>query len=343
LARERLLERFGETANDWITAERTSMACMLLPASGAELRRVADLAGRAVTAADKTSDAGNPYVRFVKGLAEYREGRHVESLSWLQDSATRLPNRPGPRLVLAMALFRSGSTKEARRTFAAAVRDYDWNDTAPAFRADPSVVWVSHILRREAEALILPNLSAFLRGEYRPQDNDERLALLGVCQSEGRFGAAAGLYADAFAVDTHLADELADECLRRTRAPEHPGNTLEVFNAACRYHAARCAALAGSGLGSDGARLSDADRTRWRRQAREWLQLDLSAWAKLLDSDSQVSQDLAKRMLEQWQVDPDLAGLRDPKALEEFSLEERTECLTLWSAVAASLKSKTMP
>jgi serine/threonine-protein kinase len=38
------------------------------------------------------------------------------------------------------------------------------------------------VLRREAEALILPNLPACLRGDYQPQDNDERLALVGVCQ-----------------------------------------------------------------------------------------------------------------------------------------------------------------
>ncbi len=342
-ARKRLLERFGETANNWITAERASMACLLLPASGDELRRAAELADRAVADADKTPDAGNPYVRFVKGLGEFRRGRHAEALAWLQDSAARLPNRPGPRLAVAMALFQSGSATEARQTLAIAVRDYDWNDSAPASRADPSVVWVSHILRREAETMIVPDLPAFLRGEYKPQDNDERLALLGVCQADGRFGAAARLYADAFAADPHLPGDLATECLRRIRAPEHPGNLLEVFNAACRYHAARCAALAGSGLGSDGAQLNDVDRTRWRRQARQWLLADLSVWAKMLESDSQVSRDLAKRIFEHWRVDPDLAGLRDPRALEALPPDERKECLKLWNEVAASLTSQKSP
>jgi eukaryotic-like serine/threonine-protein kinase len=60
LARERLLKRFGETANHWITAERTSQACLLLPASGDELRRAAELADRAVAAAAESRDAGNP-------------------------------------------------------------------------------------------------------------------------------------------------------------------------------------------------------------------------------------------------------------------------------------------
>ena len=185
--------------------------------------------------------------------------------------------------------------------------------------------------------MILPNLPAFLQGEYQPQDNDERLALLGVCQSEGRCGAAARLYADAFAADPHLADDLTTECLRRIRGAEHTRDAVEVFNTACRCHAARCAALAGCGLGSDGAKLDDAERTRWRRQACEWLRADHAAWAKMLDSDSQAARDLAKRMLQHWQVDPDLAGLRDPGSLEALSPDERKDCVALWKEVAAVL------
>ena len=340
LARERLLKRFGETAKDWITAERTSQACLLLPASGNELRRAAELADRAVAAAAESTEPGNPYVRFVKGLAEYRRGRHAEAVPWLQDAATDLPNRPGPRLVLAMAQFQSGSAEEARQSLAVAVRDYNWNESSPATRSDPPVVWVSHVFRREAEGMILPNIPAFLRGEYQPHDNDERIALLGICLSERRCGAAARLYADAFAADPHLADDLTTQCLFRSRAPEHPDKPIEVFNAACRYHAARCAAQAGCGLGRDGAQLDDAERTLWRRQARKWLQADLAAWAKMLDSDSLAVHDLAKKMLEHWQADPDLAGLRDPAALEALSPDERNDCLALWNEVAARLRPR---
>ena len=101
----------------------------------------------------------------------------------LQESAALLPNRAGPRLALAMAQFQSGCPAEARKTLAAAVRAYNWMES----QADHPTAWVSHVLRREAEALILPNLPAFLRGEYQPQDNDERLALVGTCQSQGRY------------------------------------------------------------------------------------------------------------------------------------------------------------
>jgi hypothetical protein len=101
--------------------------------------------------------------------------------------------------------------------------------------------------------MILPSLPAFLQGDYWPQDNDERPALLGICQFEPRYSAAVRLYADAFAFDPHLADNLTAECLRRTRGYEHPRNPIEVFNAACSLSAARSVALAGCGLGKDGA------------------------------------------------------------------------------------------
>jgi serine/threonine-protein kinase len=334
-ARKALLERFGET-NDWIVAERSSMACLLLPASGDELRRSVALADRALAAAEKSREPGNPYVQFVKGLAEYRKGRVEQAIPWLEQSASGLPNRPGPRLVLAMAQFQSGSARAARRTLAAAVQVYPWDESPPVSQTDLPVTWVSHVLRREAEAMILPNLPAFLDGKYQPQDNDERLALLGICQFQGRYGAAARLYADAFAADPQLADDLNKECLRRTGGREAVGDRIEAFNSACRYLAARCAALAGCGQGKDGESLSAEERTRWRDQARDWLQADLAAWAKMLDSDSQAARDLAKRILEHWQVDPDLAGLRDPLALEKLPPDERQKYHTLWNTVAAA-------
>ena len=81
----------------------------------------------------------------------------------------------------------------------------------------------------------------------------------------------------------------------------------------------RCAAQAGRGLGKDGAKLNAAERTQWRRQAREWLQADLAAWAKTLDSGAVKDRSLAKKMLMHWQTDPDLAGLRELDVLDELS------------------------
>src|SRR5262249_25910971 len=161
-----------ETANDWIVAERTSLSCLLRPASGDELRRAVALVALAVAAGERSPEPGNAYLRFVQGLAEYRQGRPGQAVPFLREAAEKLPNRAGPRLVLAMAQFQSGSTAEARKTLAAAVRTYDWSESPAEYQADHAKVWVSHVLRREAEVMILPNLTAFLQGAYQPQDND---------------------------------------------------------------------------------------------------------------------------------------------------------------------------
>src|SRR5262249_41003042 len=157
--------------------------------------------------------------------------------------------------------------------------------------------------------LILPNLPAFLDGTYQPRDNDERLALLGVCQFTNRARAAARLYADAFAADPRLAEDL---------------------RFGHRYHAARAAALAGCGRGEGGATLSQEERTCWRKQARDWLALDLAAWARKAEGGTAADRVQVKNILTHWRADPDLAGLRDKEALEKLPTDERQDCRGLW-------------
>jgi eukaryotic-like serine/threonine-protein kinase len=231
-----------------------------------------------------------------------------------------------------MAQFRSGSRKKARQTLAAAVSAYNWKEA----EAGHTTVWASHVLRREAEALILPNLPAFLRGEWQPQDNDERLALLGVCQSQALYCAAARSCADAFAADPDLADGLTTRCLHRAAREGQSVDQIEVLNAECRYLAARCAALVGCGLGKDGAKLSAAERAHWRRTALGWLRADLVVWSKALSSGARADRDLAKTMLALWQDEPDLAGLRGPGELKKLSQDEREQCVALWDEVGAA-------
>ena len=139
--------------------------------------------------------------------------------------------------------------------------------------------------------LILPNLPAFLRGEYQPRDNDERLALVGTCQSQGRYHAAARLYAEAFTADPDLADNLTTECRYRSTEEEPFYERVESVNTEARYLAARCAALAGCGLGEGWGRAQPGRAGALRKQARAWLRADLAPWGKTLASGSE--QDLA--------------------------------------------------
>jgi serine/threonine-protein kinase len=195
---------------------------------------------------------------------------------------------------------------------AAAVLAYDWR----AVEADNRDAWICHILRREAEGLILPNLQAFLDGKHQPRDNDERIALLGACQSRNRTRAMARLYADAFAAAPSLADDLG---------------------AGHRYNAARAAALAGCGHGVDATGLTEDERARWRGQARQWLRADLAARARALGAGPPATRGSNRVALTRWGNEPDLACVRDPGELDKLAPDERKEYLALWADVAAVL------
>jgi len=149
-----------------------------------------------------------------------------------------------------------------------------------------------------------------------PYDNTERLALLGICGFKNRTRASARLYADAFAADATLADDLRSN---------H------------RYNAARMAALAGCGIGEDAKDLGQAERRRWRDQAREWLQADLAARLQDFESDPTAARASVLKALTRWREDPDLAYVRDPGELEKLNADERREYDALWQAVGRLL------
>jgi tetratricopeptide (TPR) repeat protein len=302
--RRGLLDRFGATTDPNI-AHRAGRACLLMPGSRDEMQQAVALVDRAIAARDQVNEWTNRYFSFSKGLAEYRLGRFDAAIALMEGDAHWVLT-DAARLVVAMARHRLGQEDRARKTLAWAVLDSDWS----AEKADALEAWYSHILRREAEAMILPKLPAFLQGNYQPRDNDERLALVGACQSKGRRRAEAKLYAAAFAADPDL--------------PRQPPRGL-------LYRAARAAAVAGRGGGADGTRLGEAERARWRRQARSWLRAELDAWANGLAADrSEV-----ERAQASWRADPDLAGLRDPQAIDKLPAAEREECLALWSDLDA--------
>ena len=233
----------------------------------------------------------------------------------MRGDASRLDG-PITRLVLAMALHQDGQLAEARKTLAAAILSYDWKAT----QARDHDAWICHVLRREAEGLILPNLPAFRRGEYRPQDKDERLALLAgklaSCEFDGLRCAAARLYSDAFAAEPKLAEDVL---------------------AATRYHAARAAASAGCGQGKDADQLDDKERAVLRRQALDWLRQDLTWCGQRLDDGNAQINARIRQGLRVWCGDPDLAGVRAKDALARLPDEERERWKRLWSDVDALL------
>jgi tetratricopeptide (TPR) repeat protein len=331
-ARWALLKGFGATTNPF-EAERTARACLLLPGTDDELRLAVALAERAV--AEREGDKwAHPYFEFVHALAEYRRGQFDRAIASMQRDASGVLG-PAPYLVLALSLHRSGEVTEARKTLAAAILAHDWR--AMQVHSRDQNGWIYHILRREAEAMILPKLQAFRQGDWRPQDNNERLALLGICESEALYATASRLCADAFAADPDLAERLTTQCLRRAAQESNKSNRTEALISEIRYRAARCAASAGCGLGKDGSKLSAAERTHWRRKALEWLRTDLVVLSETLVGGLPADRGLAKELLTLWQDEPDLAGLREPARLKMLAADERNAFLSLWAEVGAVL------
>jgi tetratricopeptide (TPR) repeat protein/serine/threonine protein kinase len=138
--RTALLKRFGNTT-DPVVAERTSRACLLLPATGEELKQAVALADRAVTLGK--DHQYYPFFMAAKALAEYRLNRFESALHWGQDAGAKGAWVP-THLVLAMAHQQLGHTKQARESLATAVQTYDWK----------SNYGIIHALRREAEELL---------------------------------------------------------------------------------------------------------------------------------------------------------------------------------------------
>jgi serine/threonine-protein kinase len=172
-------------------------------------------------------------------------------------------------------------------------------------------------LRREAEALIIPNLAALLHGEYQPQENSERLNLIGHCRFRQAFRAVVRLAADAFAADPPLADD---------------GQAFHRYNAAC------AAARASSCQGTDSAELDDVECSHLRRQSLAWLRADLDGCVKRLEGATALERAGTRRRLEHWRRDDDLSGVRGLSAIARLPEQEQTEWRSLWSDMDAVLQ-----
>ncbi len=128
--------------------------------------------------------------------------------------------------------------------------------------------------------------------------------------------ALARFYAEAFAAHPKLGDDL---------------------RFANRYNAACNAATSGCGGDKDAARLDDAERARWRRQALDWLRADLAAWGQLLEKHPDQARAGVQRTLRMWQQDLDFAGVRN-ESLARLPEAERQAWQQLWADVEQTLR-----
>jgi tetratricopeptide (TPR) repeat protein len=252
-----------------------------------------------------------PDLHFNLGTVLQAQRKTDEAAAAYREVIRLRPEAPKAHCFLGQILRDQGNFAEAlkmlRRGHEFGTKQFGW----PL----PSAQWV-----REAEQLVAieARLPAFLKGELQPRDTRERLALAAVCRARKLHATAARLFADAFAADPKLADDLD---------PEH------------RYAAARSAVLAAAGKGKDSDKLQGGKRVALRRQALTWLHADLTALGNLLASGPPQARPLIAQALRHWQKDSDLIGIRDKVALAQMSAEERAACAKLWSDVAALLKT----
>jgi len=154
-----------------------------------------------------------------------------------------------------------------------------------------------------------------LDGSDKPGNSAEGLALPQLCYARSRYAAAAKLCENALAADPGLAED------RRAQP---------------RYDAACAAALAGAGKDADLPALEADAKARLRAQAKAWLNAELAAWTKVIEAGPDQGR-AAAAILEHWQEDSDLAGVRDQEALEKLPETERKDWRELWAEVAALL------
>ena len=105
-----------------------------------------------------------------------------------------------------------------------------------------------------------------------------------------------------------------------------------------RYNAACACVLAAAGRGEDTAFQTEPDKTRVRERARAYLEADLANWMESIRGGSQQSAAAARRTLQHWKVDSDLASVREADSLERMPEAQRKPWHALWDNVAAALK-----
>jgi tetratricopeptide (TPR) repeat protein len=116
---QRLVSKFLHPANPFI-AERIVQDCLLLPSSGVDLESIDNLADTAVTLG--TGDPSMPYFHACKAMANYRQGRFHEAISWAEKAVNSRTAEAQAKAkafaILAMANWQTGEKSAAREALA---------------------------------------------------------------------------------------------------------------------------------------------------------------------------------------------------------------------------------
>jgi serine/threonine-protein kinase len=239
------------------------------------------------------------------GLALTTKGKTDDAIDAHRQAIVLDPKMAQAHCDLGLVLRLQGRLAESleslRRGHTLGVKQPGW--------ALPSGKWA-----RETEALVLleKNLLDVLAGKRVPVSAAEWIQYAKVCTLTRRNQAAAQLYAQAFALDPKL---------------------IEDVPAAHRYNAACCAAQASAARGIDAAGLSEKERARWRRQALTWLRADVTRIGKVIANGSPARRAGLQQGLRTGLSNPNLACVRDQKELAKLPAEERQAWQQFWADV----------
>jgi serine/threonine-protein kinase len=306
--------------------------------------RAHHLLGVALLAKGRYDEANDCYPEGVKPLAQFRGPALGEAMDYYKQAyscdvqwaparnALRIPPQDEARLKEAIDHYRQAARLEPQFALAhgalgqALLARHDFTeaeaetrrclDLLPEAEKDLRANLGGQLLRCQYLRALEGRLAAVVRGTDNPATGD-CLDLAELCLVKNHFATAARLYARGLAGTPHLAEDL---------------------RAGRRFNAARAAALAGGGHGDDVAGLGELELAALRKQARDWLRLDLAAWDQKVDTGTDADRLQARRTLAPWRDDPDLAGLRDADCVGRLPSAERQECQALWQEVAALLR-----
>jgi serine/threonine protein kinase/Flp pilus assembly protein TadD len=274
-------------------------------------------------------------------LALYTQGRLEEAITEYRVAIQLKPDWADAHQILGLALGKIGRLDEAITAFNQAIRlkpdladahhnlgialqqkgrlDEAVASLTKALRLKPGDANTQRTLNTAQELLEADTrLTKVLSGERQPANAAERAQLALLCAQPFKQlpATAARFYAEAFAAEPKLADDL---------------NLMHRYNAAC------AAALAGCGQGKDGDQTDAKERARLRKQALDWLRADLAAWNRVLTKDQAKAGPTVARKMTDWQNDPDFAGVRNPEALAKLPEGERADWQKLWADVEETL------
>jgi hypothetical protein len=260
-------------------------------------------------------------------------GRWTEAADEYRAAVRLRPRRyERVRLLLADALIRSNephelsrepasSTERLRHWYSLGVIRLRRGDdagartafTRAASHAQPGAAEADELAAALMQVDTRVRLRNVLRGDLRARDNEDRLELIRHCDLYRWAGGAAKLYEEALAADPNLGPI-------RGELP-------------C-WQAARHAVLAGTGASEDDPPLDDAEKTRLRWRALDWMREEMNARAAQLASGRPEARRRAADFFGRYQNDPNMAGVRDPEAIDALLPDEREAWRAFWREVA---------